>query len=423
MNHSSSRYPRLRTAFTLIELLVSTALIALLMVLLLGTVNQTQGIMKRTTAKVAQFQASRAAFEAMTRRLSQATLNTYYTAYDANTENRIAEFKYQRISELQFISGRASKIFTTSPAITNLNPKPDFAYPTHAVFFQAPIGYSETTDSAATTGSTPPLLTNRGLGSLLSTCGYFIEFGDDPQRPRFLDTSGLPPRYRSRLMQLTVPSEKLMIFQRKLEASDPNKLNDRTPQVLDESSKDYEALVTTILGPTANWARPLWMKEGLKRDGSGQGTVPKFNYAGPLADNIVALVILPKKAVKDRIRPNRLNELAPAFEYDSWRILARDTTRGAANAARDNLLPPIVQVVMVAIDEPSALRANYTPANPPKWTSGLFQDPVVTSTEDRFLAEVQRLEDNLKDDPNRINYRVFSTDVVIRGSKWSQPSN
>jgi uncharacterized protein (TIGR02599 family) len=221
-------------------------------------------------------------------------------------------------------------------------------------------------------------------------------------------------------MQLTVPSEKLMMFQRKEETNNQPELNKKRAQVLDELGQDYDGLVNNILASTAGWKRPLWMKEGLKRDSSGSGNAAKFNYASPLADNIVALIILPKKAVKDRVKATRLNELAPGFEYDSWRVLTKDTTEGLANASRDNLLPPIVQVVMIAIDEPSAIRANYTPANPPKWTKDLFQDPVATSSEDRFLAEIQKLEDNLQKDSSRINYRVFSTDVVIRGSKWSQ---
>ena len=81
--------------FTLVELMVSTGLIALLMLLLLGTVDQTQNVWKRTTAKVAQFQASRAAFEAMNRRLSQATLNTYYRATDTQSGNAKAELLFR----------------------------------------------------------------------------------------------------------------------------------------------------------------------------------------------------------------------------------------------------------------------------------------------------------------------------------------
>ena len=96
--------------------MVSTALIALLMLLLLGTVDQTQNIWKRTTAKVTQFQASRAAFEAMNRRLSQATLNTYYRPTDIASGNSSADYLFRRQSELQFISGHLADASTKSGA-------------------------------------------------------------------------------------------------------------------------------------------------------------------------------------------------------------------------------------------------------------------------------------------------------------------
>ena len=72
---------------------------------------------------------------------------------------------------------------------------------------------------------------------------------------------------------------------------------------------------------------------------------------------------------------------------------------------------------MIAIDEPSALRMKYTPDNPPKWTDGLFTK---VSTEADLLNDLQTLETSLTNDPSKINYRIFSTDVLIRGSKWSK---
>src|SRR5688572_30440840 len=137
---TSSR--RLRpTGFTLVEMLVSTALVAVIMLLLLSTVDSTQKVWQRATAKATQFQSARSGFEAMTRRLSQATLNTYWTAYDPDRKNVAAEFRYRRRSELQFISGPANRIFS-SPQIGGLNQEPELAYPTHSVFFHAALGYT-----------------------------------------------------------------------------------------------------------------------------------------------------------------------------------------------------------------------------------------------------------------------------------------
>jgi uncharacterized protein (TIGR02599 family) len=87
-----------------------------------------------------------------------------------------------------------------------------------------------------------------------------------------------------------------------------------------------------------------------------------------MAENIVGLIILPKLAERDRRTPSgqadpKALELAPNYEFDSWRVLAGGTATpvgitganaASDNRARDNLLPPIVQIVMIAIDEPSA---------------------------------------------------------------------
>src|SRR5436190_16349610 len=89
------------TGFTLVELLVSTTLIAAIMFLLLSIVDSTQRVWQRTTEKAGQFQAARNAFEAMTRQLSQATLNTYWRTYDNDSTNTNiqASFQFRRHAE------------------------------------------------------------------------------------------------------------------------------------------------------------------------------------------------------------------------------------------------------------------------------------------------------------------------------------
>ena len=64
--------------FTIIELLVATVVFSGLLLILAVTTNQTSDVWRRSAAKVEQFQASRRGFESMTRRLGQATLNTYW---------------------------------------------------------------------------------------------------------------------------------------------------------------------------------------------------------------------------------------------------------------------------------------------------------------------------------------------------------
>lgn len=441
-----------RRGFTLVELMVSTALIALLMLLLLGTVDQTQNIWKRTTAKVTQFQASRAAFEAMNRRLSQATLNTYYRPTDIASGNSSADYLFRRQSELQFISGhladattesgRIPGIFTANPSITGLTRPMERAYPTHGVFFYAPLGITE----EAGLGAFEKTRRFRGLDAMLTACGYFIEYGDDPWRPKVLPLAtetdpGVPPRIRFRLMELSVPAEELMIFKRSDtvsgNANDPTLAAvpwkySSTPQVLNRSLGHYIGRTTTsgeTIGSNPTWVRPFWMENGnnlgalLRNNGQtatagpAANTTNRFAYGRVMADNVIALVVLPKVSEKDRLKPEQIGSLAPEYQYDSWRILQQDAPPvGAANAARDNKLPPIVQIVMVAIDEASALKL---PRNTvPDWT--IRDKQLFTKVENQrsLLDDIAELETRLQKD--KISYRVFSTDVVLRSSKWSK---
>ena len=442
--HPPSIHSRL-TGFTVVELIVSTALIAALMLMLLGTVDQTQRLFQRSTGKIAQFQAARAAYESMTRRLSQATLNTYWRAHDSDLRDKQAQLLYRRHSELHFLSGPTARIFSPSPKITGLGQPIEDLYPTHSVFFQAPLGYSVEPETRGAVGPGAQERKFRALDGLLSACGYFIEFGDDLQKPDFLEnlTPPFPPRYRYRLMEMTVPAERLTIYRR---PGDQKGFAD--PRIYNENNTYYAGLVETVgklKKPIKNFVRPLWMKDALQREVATAGGSYRFKFAHPIAENIVALIILPKAAESDRFKdgaptPQSL-DLAPDYEYDSWRILQGSaapvptpvvlpldtdplTTLSVRfdNSVRDNLLPPIVQVTMVAIDEASAIRLSSTPDRLPTWLKGppaLFQK---VATEDEFQTDLKELQDRIAADRTAgvVNFRIFSADVVIRSSKWSR---
>src|SRR5258708_20794096 len=78
--NSSSRFP---TGFTLVELMVSTVMIGLIMLVLVGMTNQTSQTWRNATEKIEKFQSARDGFESMTRKLSQATLNTNWDYLDS----------------------------------------------------------------------------------------------------------------------------------------------------------------------------------------------------------------------------------------------------------------------------------------------------------------------------------------------------
>lgn len=171
--------------FTLIEMMVACVLLIVVVGLVLKLTNQTSVVWRESNSRIQSFQEARAGFEAMTRKLSQATLNTYYDYYNSANLARVqvptaslATFEpvtYDRISDLHFISGQAATLLQgSSPAITAQ---------THAVFFQAPLGYSVTYTS---------------LGNALNACGYFLQFDDAASSvPDYVkNAASYRPRYR-----------------------------------------------------------------------------------------------------------------------------------------------------------------------------------------------------------------------------------
>jgi uncharacterized protein (TIGR02599 family) len=313
--------------FTLIELMVSVAILAVIMLIVASFTQQTSKTWQSSQARVESFQGARAGFEAMTRRLSQVTLNNYY-GYVYASDGR-TPIRYERKSELHFICGKGLYAGQV----------------THAVFFQVPLGYTDDGDYA-------------GMGNLLNACGYFVSYGDDASRPAFL--SNQPSRYRFRLMQFTQPTQELSVY-------------------------------SGTANPTAWFTSPL------------TDSNPPIRQ---LAENVVALVILPKRSTGDQGASGK-SVLSPDYEYDS-----RDTN----NQDTYNQLPPLVEVVMVAIDEPSAQRLGNTENEPNLGLENLFQQSA------REYDDLSALEDTLqaKGSGNvKLNYRIFRADVPIRTAKWS----
>ncbi|HSI85106.1 MAG: Verru_Chthon cassette protein C [Candidatus Methylacidiphilales bacterium] len=337
--------------FTLVELMAAMVILSLLLGIIFTMVAQTSDLWKSTRSKIATFQNSRAAFEAITRNLGQATLNTYYDYYDKDwklrdpsnlsdpTDPASSNFVpayYGRRSELQYISGPVGKVFTSAVS----------GRQGHVLFFQAPLGRVE--DGSAYGDS----------ASLLNALGYYVEYSSNAvyeKRPKFLQaTPAERPRYQ--LIECVQPAEKLRIFDPALVAGNP---------------KDW------FITPVAS---------------GDQSRV--------MAENIVALIIQPRLTQTD-------TTLAPDFFY---------TSRPATyDKDRSHLLPPIVQVTLVAIDDESALRLQntYGTAVPPLMDDTLFQ------LASKYTVDLQTLENRLngKAGGPRLNYRIFSTTVNLRLNK------
>lgn len=248
------------SAFTLVELMVATSLLSVLLVILAGITNQTSNTLRYTTSKVEQFRSSREAFEAVTRRLSQATLNTYWDyEYTGSGATRVPT-KYVRQSELRFWCGPTETAMGSAPL-----------RPGHGVFFQAPLGFVNQKQFG-------------GLSNLLNTWGYYLEFNNEEEfRPNFVNNLNprLPDRYRYRLMELMQPSNEMNLY--KLTSGKP-------------------AYTATD-----------WIKDALTP------APPSRAPVHVLAENVIALVLLPK--LSETEDPTGIR-LAPGYTYDSTKTVA-----------------------------------------------------------------------------------------------------
>lgn len=350
-------------------------ILTLLAVLMASIVKQTSSIWSSTHSKIDQFREARDGFESMTRRVSQCTLNTYLDYLRDSSGNPVLTgSSYIRQSELRFLSG---------PGLIDGYATPTY---THAIFFQAPIGM---TDDATNYG---------GLQNLLNTWGYFIEFSDDSTfRPPFVHT---PVKSRFRLMEFMQPAEAMTLYAH-----------------------------TSGTNGYTGYTGHEWYTDALGT------TAPPVHV---IADNVIALVIL------SRLSPNDLDSngtpfaqsaIAPNYLYDTSGIGA--AASGGANAAAlnsKNQLPPIVQITMVAIDEPSSVRmsppvlselqARLNSAN------GVFcgNAPYDADNLGKYLQRDAVNYPDIGQDPsleaflikNKITYWIFTTNVSIKGAKWSR---
>jgi uncharacterized protein (TIGR02599 family) len=457
---------RKNSAFTLIEVMVSSALIVVIMGFLMYTMDQTQRTMRGADSKVGQFQTARVAFEAMTRNLSQATVNTYWDLDFGVKNGKVQPVGYRRNSDLHFVSGVAAsqKILNSTEIID----------PTHAIFFQAPLGVSYQDDhtEVTATGYAPvddnvdPSQTNddltpkrkyRFLNGLLNVCGYYIHWGADPRVPTFLKqdlaSDKINRRYRYRLTEVTQPTETVTVFNNpwytRHKIADPKTRiektfnaspNDGARSRIYENATDWIKVAIGQLSPTLG---------------------PRINYSRPLADNIVAMIVVPKLPESDRKGGDktRLDDLTTDYEYDSRPQSVYNASFDDANPSfrkgtaqiqtllsdqdpkreytQYAQLPPILQVTLVAIDEDSGAKLESslgTPENGPPihWANGLFKtlNKVTDFTDDlgdpadpestSLLGRLSGRDRSLR--LPKMNYRIFTTDVVMRAAKWSNPN-
>ncbi len=290
-----------RRGFTLVEVMVATTILVLLLGILLSITNSIGTTVGRTSAKIDAFSGSRATFDLVGRRLSQATLNTYWD-YD----NPLDPTVYLRQSDLQFL-------------VTQNTQNPGYG---QELYFQSPLTYS----------GDPTVRTTSGL---LNACAFYVQYGGSSGfRPG--TEAAAPERFRYRLMQAVQPTEELKIFA----ASPPARTNNAA----------WAAYWNTFWSAHA-WTDPL----------ENQGTSGLAPAVTPLIDNVIAFIVWPRLPVSDDAGGE---ELTANFQYDSkknaWPASVTDKQPVTANQ-----LPPAVQVTMILISESSAQRLDTDSKTPP----------------------------------------------------------
>lgn len=371
-----------RKAFTLVEILVSLGVLSVLLLISAEVIGTVQTTWTSTNARVSQFREARTAFDIITRNISQATLGSYLdydTNYlanaDANAATTTAPSKYLRASDLRFVCGVAS-----NPSVIPSGGGVEFM-PGHAVFFQAPLGVVHD----------PQFV---GLDRLLCGRGYFVQYTSDEYfRPPFINTGN--PKFRYRLIEYSPPAETNLIF------SDPTNKQAWLQQA-GLSLRDSQG----------------------RSGGAGEESAINRGVNRPIADNIIALVVCPlldassTAATSGSVAPTAI---APNFTFNSMDVGALQNAGGYGEQGTQHLLPPMVRIVLVAIDERSAeivsQRFGGGDGQTPPFGDQIHQaiQSGGAAALNQSLVEVARI---LRDE-FRVNYRIFSTTVALRGARWS----
>ena len=350
--------------FTLVELLVSTVVLSVLLVLIAGALDSIQRTWRSSKARVDQFREARVAFEAITRQLSQATLNTYWDYHFTETgsnlppeDSNAPPAAYVRQSELSFLCGPSSEIIGQASEVPLAG---------HALFFQAALGHSAN---------------HRGLASLLNGRGFYLQWGDNSvARPGFLPKTTLQAQRRFRLMEYRPVSERA----------------------------DMEN--DTVPGNTIYQNPGAWHLDQLQRQSRA------------IATNILALVFSPQSAAETE----GLNPwwIAPAYRYNSADTDNSTATidkitiseDGTVRQGTQHLLPPIVRVTLVAADEDSFSR---WVADQPSAGGDLLKRAGAEFTDaSKHDNDVEKLKRYLED--QRILHRVFISAVPLRNAQWDR---
>lgn len=364
INRMFRSYHRIaRSGFTLVEVMLSMVVLSIMLILIAQIIGQTQRTWRTTSARLSQFREARIAFDTMSRNLRQATLNSYRDYYyygDVKNKlpnsNQPSEYPtgYARRSDLGFICGNAGTLAGSS--VGSGTPVGQ------AVFFQAPLGV--TSDSSY-----------QNLKNLLCVRGYFLMWGSNSEYlPEGL-AARLTGTYRMRLMEYQPPAENNEIYD----------INQRS--------------INTVN------SEPYWVDVSP-------------DYLRPVTENIVALIISPRlstgsEQVSFGGQMMSPTSIAPNYTYNSAVVANQNSSNPQGT---QHMLPPVVQLTMVALDGASIDRIIETVGSGNASAAAQALNVVGASgasfssaaSFDQDLQTVEQYLNGLK-----LNYRVFKGAVVI----------
>jgi len=353
-----------KKGFSLIEMMVAITVLVILLGILFTITNTVAKTVVNTSVKVDTFAAARAAFDLMSQKLSQATLNTYWD-YD----NPVSPTVYERQSDLQFF-------------IRQNTQKSGYG---QEVYFTTPCMYS--TDA-----------TLRSTDGLLNACGFFVAYGPDTNfRPGSLPATA---RYRYRLIQGLEPTENLATY-----------CNWATTPTSTATASQWSTYWTNM---ATFWSTHAWINNTIGNLGTG---TPNTNDT-PLVNNVIALIVWPHLSdVED----------PPGGTYDGARLTSNytyDSQNGAMPTSGTqpitaNQLPPTVQITMIVISEASAARLNMG-ATPPTVIETALSGKFTSSKYTQYQADLASVSASLS--AAHIAFEVLNTSVTMKESKWSDNS-
>jgi uncharacterized protein (TIGR02599 family) len=139
------------------------------------------------------------------------------------------------------------------------------------------------------------------------------------------------------------------------------------------------------------------------------GWIAPTNALHPLAENIVAFVV--------RVPSSSESGLSTRATNYGWDSLI--TWTGNQQPAQMHQLPPLVDVTMVAIEEAAANRllGDSSSAASAATALGIPDLSTLFATASSYESDLATLERGLSS--KSIPYRVFTTTVPLRGSRWS----